>query len=609
MSRQRIQNYALIAAIILIGFAIRSWAASQWRLNFDSDEAIFGLMARHIAAGKFTPTVYGTEHLGSIESLLAAALFQVLGESVITFRLASLLFMLTFFILNAIYVTNRWGIREAIISLLFLIFPGFHMLVWTYQPIGSYAALLTLGTLLLLLENLQPRTDRMALARYFGLGLVGGLGLWANQMFIVYILAVFIPMFMNSDTWNLKYFEWKETLRKRLSLSLDLVLFLSFVLLFCFATLAFFSSGCETRYVFIRISAFAKVILAAFFIVVFFFTYGKRALNSLSVMKTLSFVSGAITGYSPQWITRISEGLEPVSVIRPSCPINIPSRFVFTIRDMLPAMWGFPTDTGSVANTTANTLLWWFVGLLTLIALAWFIFHHRETIFALARLHPLDKSQIGNSQVLVLFLFPIILSILGSNTVDIYSVRHLLVSWHASAIIFALFLNKAIKRRAWLSWLTALFWVLFVGVTNLVIASSSWNIKFTTYDEIDVNSLESHLVSRGVTHGYADYWGAFTLDFLTEERLTIAPYNGLNRIPSYSKEVRKASPIAFIFPRKHAPAGDDIDALCSHLSIEHVYSGEGPAKTEILERCRAAGEVSRAEVAVWEVWILDDEIE
>jgi hypothetical protein len=208
--------------------------------------------------------------------------------------------------------------------------------------------------------------------------------------------------------------------------------------------------------------------------------------------------------------------------------------------------------------------------------------------------------------VLILFLLPIILGILGSNTVDIYSVRHLLVSWHASAIMFALFINEAIKRKPLPSWLIGLFWVLFVGLTNLMIASRNWNIKFTTYDEIAVNSLESHLGSQKVTEGYADYWGAFTLDFLTKERLTIAPYNGLNRIPSYSKAVIKASPITFIFPRDHAPTGDNLDALCNHLSIEHVYSGEGPAKTEIIERCRSAVSVSRAEVAVWEVWIITE---
>lgn len=607
MSRQRVQNYALIAATILTGFAIRYWAASQWMLNFDSDEAIFGLMARHIAAGNYTPIVYGTEHLGSIESILAAGLFQVIGESVITFRLAALLFMLAFFILHAIYVTKRWGTRVAFLSLFFLIFPGFHILAWSYQPIGSYAALLALGTLLLLLESLQPRTEQMALVRYFGLGLVGGLGLWANQMFIVYILAVLIPMFMNSDPWKKKYFEWAETMQNRLSFSLDLFLFLSFILLFGLGTLAFFSSGCEPRYLFTRVSAVAKVILAASLILTFFYTYGKRALNGNSVIRTLAFFIGTIAGYSPQWITWISEGLKPVSVIRPSCPIDIPSRVVFTIRDMLPAMWGFPTDTGPIANTTANTLLWWFVGFLTIAALAWFMFHHRITIITLFRGHPIAKSEIGPTQVLILFLLPIMLGILGSNTVDIYSVRHLLVSWHASAIMFALFINEAIKRKQVPSWPTALFWVLFVGVTNIMIASRSWNIKFTTYDDKDVASLESFLVSQNVTLGYADYWGAFTLDFLTKERLIIAPYNGLNRIPSYSKAVIKASPITFIFPHDHAPSEDNLDALCDYLSREHMYSGEGPAKTDIIERCRSAVSVSRAEVANWEVWIITDQ--
>lgn len=109
-----------------------------------------------------------------------------------------------------------------------------------------------------------------------------------------------------------------------------------------------------------------------------------------------------------------------------------------------------------------------------------------------------------------------------------------------------------------------------------------------------------------MTHGYADYWGAYTLDFLSQERLTIAPYNGLNRIRSYSDAVKQVSPIAFIFPRTHSPSGGDLNDLCSYLAKEHIYSGEGPANPGILERCEAAGEVSRTEVAAWEVWILND---
>lgn len=50
---------------------MQAWAALQWRANFDSDEAIFGLMARHKLQGRPPTYMYGGRYLES-EALLGA---------------------------------------------------------------------------------------------------------------------------------------------------------------------------------------------------------------------------------------------------------------------------------------------------------------------------------------------------------------------------------------------------------------------------------------------------------------------------------------------------------------------------------------------------------
>ena len=58
-------------------------------LPLDSDEAVLGLMARHIARGEFPRFYYGQTYGGGFEVLLAAALERILPSGIYVFRLAA----------------------------------------------------------------------------------------------------------------------------------------------------------------------------------------------------------------------------------------------------------------------------------------------------------------------------------------------------------------------------------------------------------------------------------------------------------------------------------------------------------------------------------------
>src|SRR3990170_1179644 len=180
----------LLAGAIVLGVAVRAWAAAQWPANFQSDEAVFGLMARHIMAGDFTPTLYGPAYLGSIESILAAGFMSILGPSVMAFRMSTLLLFALFFVLHAVFTARYFGYPVALLSLLFLALPGFHVLEWTYQPVGAYGAMFVIGTLLLLVALPELSDPRSRALRSAATGVLLGLGFWANNTMILYLVAV-----------------------------------------------------------------------------------------------------------------------------------------------------------------------------------------------------------------------------------------------------------------------------------------------------------------------------------------------------------------------------------------------------------------------------------
>ena len=78
-------SLALIVAVVLFRASIFVF----WeRSHFDSDQAITGLMAKHLAEGRAFPVFwYGQSHMLAVESWLAAPLFLAFGTSVAALKL------------------------------------------------------------------------------------------------------------------------------------------------------------------------------------------------------------------------------------------------------------------------------------------------------------------------------------------------------------------------------------------------------------------------------------------------------------------------------------------------------------------------------------------
>jgi hypothetical protein len=601
----RFRKLLLMAAVVALGAAVQGWAAAQWPQNFDSDEAIFGLMARHVQRGEFVPTVYGTEHLGSIESVVAAGSFSLFGESVTALRVGSVLLYAIFLILLAILV-NRWfGYPVALVSLLMLALPGFHVLSWTYKPIGAYGTLLVLGTAMIFLSQVKHKTDLSRTLAAGGLGILIGLGMWSNQMIVVYVAALGIVAFLASPEWNALYARLEALSQEHVHIPLRELLPVVVLGAAGIGVLAFFSSGCQPVWQFEKVESIARAVLA-----VLGLALGLSALRFSNRRTRLVMNGGALAlgtgvGYSPMLFDWLVNGNSPVSVIRKSCPTNAVTHIELLVKEILPGIWGIPTLGDLVSLPASMVLLWAGIIGLVCIALVAYVWRHRTELWRLLAFSPLDGPSQPYLVVALLLVIPVVLSVFGSNTVDVDSARHLLVTAEASSVVFALFLIDLSRRSPKAGIPILVFWIFFVGLTNLNYSSQHWPIKFSRYDPDRVAILESYLRDGGATEGFADYWGAFTLDFITAERITLAPYNGLNRYPPYTRAVKAAPVRAFVFPLSNSPApGGELEDLIAFLQQASPESGEGAAFPWITDLLRSQSVLDRRAVADWDVWIV-----
>jgi hypothetical protein len=373
----------------------------------------------------------------------------------------------------------------------------------------------------------------------------------------------------------------------------------------CFVVGGFFISGCNPVWRFTRLELIFKILFIMSLLAVGAALFAQSTDKRKRVLDLSVLGLGAAIGFAPMWIGWITGQLGVVNVLHRSCPTGILDRSQLLTERILPALWGVPAFEAFGSLSWWQTLLWGMVGVLILLALIYFAVSRRRTLVR-AWLWSSDVPESrGDLVISLLFLISLALSVFGNNTVDVYSVRHLLAAGVASAVIFALAIDAAIRFKKVPGVLSGVFWFLMVAIPALHMADGHWRVKFTTYDPASIDQLVASLQDHGVDSGYADYWGAYTLDYLSGERIAMAPYNTGDRHPAYSKQASSRDRVAFIFPATHSPdRGADSLTLANWLSIPNDFSGEGPAKDSIIQMAEASKVEATYTVGPWAVWIV-----
>src|ERR1700694_3670193 len=189
-----------IAAIVLIVLALvlRIVLIALGWPRHNSDESIMGLMALHINnRGELPIFFYGQAYMGATEAYLAAGLFRIFGSSVIPLRLVPLLLFALFLASMYLLTSLLYSKPLALITLALLALGSNIVLQTELVALGGYPEMLALGAIAFLLacwlalSNDQfvsgNRGWRFSLG-YALWGLVIGLGVWSDYIFVVFVL-------------------------------------------------------------------------------------------------------------------------------------------------------------------------------------------------------------------------------------------------------------------------------------------------------------------------------------------------------------------------------------------------------------------------------------
>jgi 4-amino-4-deoxy-L-arabinose transferase-like glycosyltransferase len=156
----------------------------------DADQAINGLMARHILLGEFPIFFYGQEYCGSLENYLISIVFLLGGANRFTLDLT--IGILSLFLVFFIYgLTARIADhRTALVAALLTALPSNYFAFTSVLARSAYIEIPLLGVLLFIAADRIFRPGKRRRLLYFLLGFLGGLGLWTHLLAVFYLAPI-----------------------------------------------------------------------------------------------------------------------------------------------------------------------------------------------------------------------------------------------------------------------------------------------------------------------------------------------------------------------------------------------------------------------------------
>ena len=171
--------------------------------ELDVDEAVSGLMARHILQGELPVFYWDQNYGGTGEIFLTAAVFALFDSSTAAVRAVPILLLAA-----TAFVLWRAGRRffdepgASVGAVLFLVWPAYF--VWkSMLAHGYYGLLVFLGTSALFLA-LKVR-EAPSLPLYAALGLTIGLGVWTSPQIVLIAIPIVVWLLAQGATRG-----WKE---------------------------------------------------------------------------------------------------------------------------------------------------------------------------------------------------------------------------------------------------------------------------------------------------------------------------------------------------------------------------------------------------------------
>ncbi len=175
---------------VLLALCLRLYFVLTPHGVLDADEAIVGLMGRHILQGEFPTFYYGQRYMGALEPSLAALGFAIGGATPVVLKLVCLVTSLLLIGLTMELGRRALGTGPAVMAGLLAALPSLFVTVWSVKARGGFVETLVLGMVALLLAHRTVRGAAIGRRRAaLVLGLVGGLAWWTCQLVVSFLAA------------------------------------------------------------------------------------------------------------------------------------------------------------------------------------------------------------------------------------------------------------------------------------------------------------------------------------------------------------------------------------------------------------------------------------
>lgn len=526
----RLRNRQLIAlSLAALAIAVRLPFLASGKMPFDSDEAVEGLMARHLLNGEFSAFFWGQAFKGVPEVYAAAAAFAIFGSSVMTLKSATLAFFAAYVAVNFALldkIAGRWG---AVAASLLLIFAPPALVLWSLAASAEYIVIMLLGTILLLLCVRREEAGRAqgngqrAETQWLGaIGLIVGLGLWVHQIFAVYLVPVALILTLQSRWWKRQDFGKPGKAAKALAAVATFYLALG--------VFAFITDGFSLQLGSIVVSATASQKMVRIAAGIAGLALTVHVLASMTRRRARALATsywplalGLLIGYLP--VLLYSVLVEPArSPTRVANLRQLLSAAPDIVGNIVPILAGFKLAT---TERLALPLIAVLPGIAALMAYLWM---NRRRFGRLIMLRAYDASVSCDFFPLFAIFVPV-LFLLGGVYIDTQSYRYL-IPWYAGLSVAwaAGSLALAGERKA-----------VAAAIVGAILAVHAWQ-QVIWYQKLtpDTTSLAilDCLKRNGIRGGYADYWTAYRLTFIAQEEIIVAPTDGIDRYPRYTEYVR-----------------------------------------------------------------------
>jgi len=516
----RTRTALAVSVVMALTIAVRLPFLLRGDRFFAADEAVEGLMARHVLLGEFPLFFWGQAYKGVPEVYAAALVFGIAGSGVLALQAVTLAFFAAFVGVQFVLISRLFSSPVAWLTSLFTIIGPPSLVYWSLVGVAEISVTLLAGTAALLAADAWRRTRSPRPLALFALAI--GFGLWVQQYMVYYLVALAVAA-------------WFDAPRPRRSIA-DLVsadgvpawvamsarfLLAGSIIYGALGLYVFFTGGFASSVFGVPVQAthpqkLWRISAALLVVATSALWWWRVQRRDPGLVRQTAVAFGAfLIGFSPYIVGRLRGG-GAGAPIHSANAIEMWEATRRSANEVAPILFGFRgPGTEPLAVPAALSL-----AIVAVVALSYAgIRRGRETAF--------------------FHVFPLVcvlLFLVSGAFVDAQSFRYLMPIYAAVPLILAVGVREAWKGHRALGLSAAVFVAGLFAVQEI-----RWYRALVP--DVRLARAIACLREGDVRYAWADYWTSYKLTFLTSEASIVAP-SDIDRYPPFT---------ALVGAEPHAP--------------------------------------------------------